>query len=43
MKRVLPFLLIQPEKLKFAWYKALIACAFVVFVFNKRKHFVKGF
>ena len=32
MKRVLPFLLIQPEKLKFAWYKALIACAFVVFV-----------
>lgn len=33
MKRVLPFLLIQPEKLKLAWYKALIACAFVVFVF----------
>ena len=33
MKSLLPFLLIQPEKLKFAWYKALLASAFALFVF----------
>lgn len=33
MKRFLPCLLIQPDKLKFTWYKALIAFAFGVFVF----------
>ena len=33
MKSFLPCLLIQPHKLKFAWYKALIAIAFALFIF----------
>ena len=33
MKSLLPYLLIQPEKLKFTWYKALLAGAFALFVF----------
>jgi hypothetical protein len=33
MKDLLPYLLIQPEKLKFTWNKALLACAFVLFIF----------
>ena len=33
MKSFLPCLFIQPHKLKFAWYKALIAIAFALFIF----------
>jgi hypothetical protein len=33
MKSLLPYLLIQPEKLKFTWYKALLAGAFALFIF----------
>lgn len=33
MRNILPYLLIQPDKLRFAWYKVSVAAAIIVFVF----------